>query len=367
MGLYRRKGCDMWWMSFVVEGRQIQKSTGTDNYASAEKIYMKAKTMVNEDKWLDRDHAMRYTLKEMIDRYDRDYTEKKDYFQKKRDKSIFKHLKAFFGEGSSLKVVSDKVGTYQSWREKQITVRGEEPDSGTIRKELQMLGTMFNLARRQWKWKVANPVTDIQLPANSKERVRYLSLDEFKRLYEKLSISPIVWLMPIVNTAIGSGLREGNLINLLKTDVKLNEQSVEIDAEKMKNDEHFGNPLSQVAFESLRDLIQNDKSDSPYVFLDSNGKQLYAVKVQRAFRKVVKEAKIEDFRFHDLRHCFASYLRQSGVELDIIGKLMGQKDLRSTKRYTHLNKECLRKPIEKLDEALLRFYDNANNENKLSA
>ncbi|MCL5238667.1 MAG: hypothetical protein M1353_12655, partial [Nitrospirae bacterium] len=214
MGLYRRKGCNIWWMSFMLEGRQKQSSTGTENRASAEKIYMKTKTEVNEDKYLDRDHATKYTLKEMIDRYERCYTEKKDYYQNKRDKSIFKHLRAFFGEGSNLKFVSNNVGLYQAWREEQITNRGEAPDSGTIRKELVLLGRMFNLARRQWKWKVANPVTDIELPPDSKQRVRYLTLDEFKRLYEKLDSSPIVWLRPIVNAAIGSGLREGNLINL---------------------------------------------------------------------------------------------------------------------------------------------------------
>jgi integrase len=218
---------------------------------------------------------------------------------------------------------------------------------------------MFNLARRQWKWKVSNPVTDIMLPDDSKKRVRYLSVDEYKRLYEQLDISPILWLEPIVNTAIGSGLREGNLINLQKNEVKLDEQSVEIDAEKMKNDEYLGNPLSEVAFESLRSLIESDKADSSYVFHD-NGEKLYDRKVQRAFAKVVSDAGIEDFHFHDLRHCFGSYLRQNGVPLDIIVKLMNHKDSRMTQRYAHLNVESLRGPMKVLDSALLRFYDNAN-------
>jgi hypothetical protein len=82
---------------------------------------MKTKTEVNEDKYLEREQSARYTLKEMIDRYERCYTDKKDYYQKKRDKSIFKHLRAFFGEGSNLKAVSSNVGLYQPWREEQIT------------------------------------------------------------------------------------------------------------------------------------------------------------------------------------------------------------------------------------------------------
>ncbi len=104
----------------------------------------------------------------------------------------------------------------------------------------------------------------------------------------------------------------------------------------------------------------SDTSECPHVFHE-NGKKLYDRKVQRAFRKTVKEAEIADFSFHDLRHCFGSYLRQNGVELDIIAELMNHKDLRMTRRYAHLNVEALRGPVKQLDEALLRFYDADNN------
>lgn len=360
MGLYRRKDSTKWWMSFVVNGKQYQQPTGTSDKKQAEAILAKVTTRIVEDKWFEKDLSSEISLKEMIERYEGEYTELKDYYQKARDKTIFKHLYAFFGENVTLEEVNAKVGSYQKWREKQVSKkRGTAPDSGTIRKELSLLRRMFNIARKQWKWRIMNPVSDIELPKDSKERVRYLDMDEFRRLFLKLDAAEKPWLKPLVTVAIGTGLRQGNLINLLKTEVKLKDRMIVIDSEKMKNDDYFGNPLAKVSFETLRDVIERDGSGSPYVF-NEHGQKLYDRKVQRAFAEVVKAAEIQDFRFHDLRHCFGSYLRQNGVDLATIAALMNHKDQRMTQRYAHLNVESLREPMKKLDNALLRFYDGKN-------
>ncbi|MBE0427671.1 MAG: tyrosine-type recombinase/integrase [Nitrospirae bacterium] len=72
------------------------------------------------------------------------------------------------------------------------------------------------------------------------------------------------------------------------------------------------------------------------------------MKVQRAFSKALQQAKISNFRFHDLRHTYASYLRQRGVDLHTIAVLLGHKDLRMAKRYAHLNVDCLKEAVAKL-------------------
>jgi integrase len=71
------------------------------------------------------------------------------------------------------------------------------------------------------------------------------------------------------------------------------------------------------------------------------------VKIQRAFRNALKAAGITNFRFHDLRHTFASYLGQRGVDLHTIATLAGHRDLRMTKRYAHLNADSLRDAVAK--------------------
>jgi len=74
------------------------------------------------------------------------------------------------------------------------------------------------------------------------------------------------------------------------------------------------------------------------------------MKAQRAFRKALKAAKIPNFHFHDLRHCYCSYLRQQGVDLHTIASLAGHTDLRMTQRYAHLNVDNLRDAVTKLEK-----------------
>jgi integrase len=71
-----------------------------------------------------------------------------------------------------------------------------------------------------------------------------------------------------------------------------------------------------------------------------------------------KRAGIGDFRFHDLRHSFASYLTMGGVNLRTVQTLLGHKDLRMTMRYSHLSPEHLREAVSTLDKGLNKSVHN---------
>jgi integrase len=77
---------------------------------------------------------------------------------------------------------------------------------------------------------------------------------------------------------------------------------------------------------------------------------LFGYEIKRAFKNTLKKAKIENFRFHDLRHSFASSLVQKGVDLYQVQRLLGHKDSRMTQRYAHLSPEDLRDAVLKLDK-----------------
>ena len=341
MGLYRRKDSDLWWMSFTCGGRLFRRPTGTKNRKLAEKIFAKIQTQVTENKWFDIDHTKQKTLSEMIERYDKEYSSQRKYYPRKRDKSVFKNLYSYFGESCTLDEIEQKVGGYEQFRR----AKGISP--ATVVKELGLLRAMFNIARKQWRWKIANPVSDIKMPKVRNERVRYLSEDEYKRLFDALEASKEKWLKPLVIIAIDTGLRLTNICDLKWTEVNLFGRMITLDADAMKNDDYLGVPLTDHALQVLKEL-RKTPCLSGHVFHDS-GKKLYDGRVQRAFRGVLKKAEIGNFRFHDLRHTFASYLRQKGVDLHTISKLLGHKDLRMTRRYAHLNVDALREAISKLD------------------
>jgi integrase len=82
------------------------------------------------------------------------------------------------------------------------------------------------------------------------------------------------------------------------------------------------------------------------------------VEIKRAFQKALKIAEIEDFRFHDLRHCFASSLVQQGVDLYKVQRLLGHKDHRMTQRYAHLAPENLRDAVLMPDEKEKKISTN---------
>ncbi len=340
MGLYRRKSSQFYWMTFKVSGKRIFESTGTANKKLAEKIYAKRFTEIVEGRWFE-NLTKKYTLKDMIERFEKEYTENKSYYQKARDKSIFKKLHAFFGKEATLQEVEDSIGGYENYRK----MKGVKP--ATIVKELKLLRRMYNVARKQWKWKIKNPVSDIELPKVRNERVRYLNPEEYEKLMTVLDEANEKWLKPLIIIALNTGLRLSNLCDLQRSEVNLFNQMIVISAEKMKNDDYIGIPLTERAYNTFKELLRL-QSISGYVFHD-NGEKLYPVKVQRAFKKIVEKAGFSNFRFHDLRHTFASYLRQKGVDLHTLSKLLGHKSIRMSERYAHLSVDDLRKAISVLE------------------
>ncbi len=87
---------------------------------------------------------------------------------------------------------------------------------------------------------------------------------------------------------------------------------------------------------------------SSYVFCHRNGKRFKEIK--DAFRRAKEKANIQNFKFHDLRHCFASSLVQHRISLYEVQRLLGHKDGRMTQRYAHLTPENLREAVLKLDK-----------------
>jgi site-specific recombinase XerD len=89
----------------------------------------------------------------------------------------------------------------------------------------------------------------------------------------------------------------------------------------------------------------------PYVFFGNASEKPYK-DVKRSFKTALRRAKITDFKFHDLRHTFASHLVMSGIDLTTIKELLGHKDIKMTLRYAHLAPAHKVKAVDILDTAL---------------
>jgi integrase len=105
--------------------------------------------------------------------------------------------------------------------------------------------------------------------------------------------------------------------------------------------------LNETAKAAVRSLpFDQDTRSTDLLFVGLTGER-----VSMAFQRACKAAKISDFRFHDLRHTAASWLRMKGVDIHTVAQLLGHKDLRMAARYQHLSPSFLAEAVERLDAA----------------
>jgi integrase len=143
-------------------------------------------------------------------------------------------------------------------------------------------------------------------------------------------------------------LRKGNVLALTWSQVDLQKRVLNL--EYTKNGERLTIPISDSVFDVLTSMRKTKvvHLNCPYVFHD-NGELYSPTRLSVAFKRACRRAGIENFRFHDLRHDFASRLVQNGADLYLVQLLLGHKDGRMTQRYVHLRVEHLRKFVERVD------------------
>ena len=336
MGLYKRGS--VWWMRFTYKGQQTRKSTETANRKLAEKIYCKVVSQIAEGKWFDVDEADQRNFRELAEKYETQVFKELKSYQKNR--CYLNQLRDFFGKYRLSNITPALIDDFKQMRKEQGVT------STTINKQLSILRRTFYLAQKRWMWIKEIPLIEMEPNADNK-RTRHLSFEEFYRLLEFCAL----WLKDIVIVAAWTGLRRENVVMLRKTQVNLLTREIIVDGTEIKNGENLRIPIASPAYEVLASLITNDNANSSYVFRNEEGKPYKPHRVYRAFKKSLKCAGIEDFRFHDLRHCFASWNRQAGVDIYTLAELMGHKDTKMTMRYAHITPVHLTKAIGLLEKS----------------
>lgn len=336
MGLYRRG--QAWWMSFTSNGKQYRKPTETNNRKLAEKIYGKVLTQIAENKWFDIDEGSQRTFEELVAKYEA--TEFKELKSWRSVESYLKQLKDFFGNRTLSQITPALIDEFRQKR------KAEKDKPATIVRKLNILKRMLNLAKKRWMWVRDVPPIEMERRADVK-RLRYLSYVEYHKLLQHCE----EWLRKIVTVAAWTGLRKGNILGLRREQVNMFARTITLAGSETKNEEPLIIPIATPAYEALKEAMKVTHLNTALVFCHPDGKPYTTMRVQRAFKKALKAAEIKDFRFHDLRHCFASWNRQAGVDLDTLADLMGHKDTRMTRRYAHIGPKHLTSAISQLEKS----------------
>jgi integrase len=249
-----------------------------------------------------------------------------------REAGIVDDLKAFF-PGKLADITSSQVSDF-------ITERLGKVTKSSVRKELITLKHLFRLASGEWKMlpRFGNPCLDVTAPKVHDERSQHLSPDQFRRVLAAAAES----MKPIFALLTATGMRRSELLGC---------KWKYVDASRIllptsKNNEPKEVHLNVFAQKVLASIPQGEPDD--LLFPDVTPEA-----VSMAFHRVCEVLKISDIRLHDLRHTFATWLRQNGVELDVIASQLGHRDLRMTKRYARIAAAQVKQAVSGLDSVLL--------------
>ncbi len=219
---------------------------------------------------------------------------------------------------------------------------------------IAVVSKMFALAV-SWGWRADNPVIGIQKYQEEK-RDRWLDEGELQRLWTVLDKYPQHLTAYIFKFLLLTGARKGEAMQATWDQFNLEKGiwTKPSHLTKQKKTEHL--PLSEQTLGILQE-IKKLGGGSIYLFPGRvTGQPIKEIKT--FWRTVIKAAKLENLRIHDLRHTHASYLVSSGLSLSIVGKLLGHTQASTTQRYAHLADAPLRQAAElfssKVSEAKLR-------------
>ena len=305
---------------------------------------------VNEGAVLEGRHfttreAKRHTLAEMIDRYIRDILPHKSpssiYMQTLQLTWWKQHLHQYALADITPALIAEH---------RDRLARGESVSraNSTVNRSLAALSHAFTIAVKEWGWLDDSPLRKVRKPKEPRGRVRYLSDDERLRLLEECNASRNSRLCMVVVLALSTGARSMEILNLRWQDIDFQRQVITL--HKTKNGEHRVLPLAGLALDLIRHRAHNRRTDTELVFPRARGTK--PMSIREAWEHAVKRAGITNFRFHDLRHTFASYLAMNGASLLEIAEALGHKTLSMVKRYAHLSEAHTAGVVARMNQAI---------------
>lgn len=261
----------------------------------------------------------------------------------------------------------------ESWRSEQLK-NGKKPR--TVNRDVASLRSCLSKAV-DWGLLETHPLAKLKpVKSDNLTKVRYLSEMEEQNLRKALiareqkmkigrkngnewrqarGYSPYPeienqvftdYLQPMVLLSINTGLRQGEVFILNWNDIDFSRAILTVNGATAKSGKTRHVPLNNEALSILKDWKKQSENTAKFIFPAKDGNKLN--NVRKSWATVLKQAKITNFRWHDLRHHFASRLAMAGVDLNTIRELLGHSDLTMTLRYAHLAPEHKANAVAKL-------------------
>lgn len=327
MSLYKRNGI---WHVYITrpDGTRIRRTSGTSDKKAAQEYHDKLKYELWAEQKLDKkpkhtwDEAALKWLKEKGDKKSID-----------TDICILRWLTQNL-RGMYLDEITRPVIMELAEKKKA------ESSPSRANRCLALLRSILNRAVRVWEWLDKTPA--VTLYSEPKVRVRYLTTTQIHILTNELPDH----LKPVFLFSIMTGLRRSNILKLRWDQVDFNRRMIIIDGSEMKAGQTHVVPITQSVVELLSSQLGKHNI---YVFT-YNGEPIRWF--DKSWKSALKRAGIEDYRWHDNRHTWASLLIQNGVPLHEVQEMGGWHSIQMVQRYAHLSPSKLAQNAELLERKI---------------
>ena len=333
--LYKRKDSPFWWYKLPPiygEAKPLCGSTRTADKRKARELVDKLKAQ----RWdLDKLNIKpAYTWEEAADRWLRETSHKRTH---KNDISKIRALHPYLG-GKALCDINRNVIDHIKYD------RLKSANQGGVNRYLALIRSILRKARDEWE--MVDSIPKVALFKEAPGRTRALTRQEFERLYNELPEH----LAEMALFSVATGLRQGNVKNLQWRAIDWNNAHLAVDAQEHKNGRGHGVPLNTAAMA----VLHRQRGKHPKFVFTYQGEPIANVST-RAWREALKRAGIDDFRWHDLRHTWATWQRELGTpthELQILG---GWISSQMVNRYAHVGRSSLVHAAKRMDNVLASY------------
>jgi integrase len=342
MSLFKRG--NIWWVRFsTTNGQQIRKSAKTANKQLAQEYHDRLKT----DYWRASKlgEKPRRKWEEAVERW---LTEKQG--EKVTLEDDIGHLR---------RVHSHLYGRYLDEIDRDIldslaqSRLSDDVTNATVNRMLEVVRAILNRAERDWEWIERAP--RVRMVPETKRRVRWLTREEAEVLLSELPEH----LAAMAQFTLATGLRESNVVKLEWSQVNLDRRCAWIHADQAKARKAIPVPLNGEAVI----VVRRQTGKHPDRVFTYKGRPVTRAN-NHAWRKALVRAGIENFRWHDLRHTWASWHVQQGTPLHVLQELGGWSDYEMVRRYAHLSVEHLAEYADRLSKIQLVSTKLTQSENE---
>jgi integrase len=327
MSLFKRKDSPYWWVKITHNGRRpIQESTGTTDKAKAQEYHDKLKASL----W-DRERLgvkPRYSWKDAVIRYLAETIGKTTQIT---DKTHLRWLDKYLSD-----LMLDEIN--RDMLERIMAKRiADKVANSTVNRTMEVVRAVLRKAALDWEW--LDRVPRVRMLPEPKRRVRWLTRDEASRLIAALPSH----LAAMTRFSLETGLRRANVTGLQWSQVDLVRRTAWIHPDQAKARKAIAVPLSAAAVIVIREQI----GKHPMHVFTYQGKPVIQVNT-KTWRATLRKVGITEFRWHDLRHTWASWHVQAGTPLHVLQELGAWECVEMVRKYAHLSSEHLTEYVDRL-------------------